>query len=566
MTKEFQDHCARLALGRTSAPSSAPTDTRIPVRPSSGAGSRVSVAVGTEPISRPTRPVTAPSRHQSNGDVENNKQTDSCVSSLERSATTMDGSKQIKAAALGGKSQQNEAETETSESIVASKIFTDQPKNSVLDDSYMPRFDKVAKPKLVNQGIGMPGLQREFTMVEMPISTKMQDNVKLERAKTTIIDRADQKVKQSEKNVAARKSRLDTLIEQTVELVQDALDLEDGQAPSEFSSAVDLKAKARPVRRTRSEDARERSVRVENSSQRSVRSGDPRQATIRGQPGLEYHRRKVDQFREKLRQHTRRKVEKQEKETRVRRPVRKMVWNQNPGQPYVADLQERMRKEQKLRRDTRQSSAPVIVIPDPSDQQRSELQRAKDPRMAYNLESIKEQAKLRRSYSDRNEDSRHSSSKSNRQWHEETRHGLDPKLAHNLELIREQARVRRSQSLNRDRNVDSRHSSSKSERSRQQECHESRIGSSKSVAGHYNQDSDKSKPLVMFVEGDDPSAYRHVKLDMSKTSRSMDIANGIDFSGKASKLRDSPYLQYNPLIMGKPRKQRSASLNRSQQR
>ena len=625
VTKEFQEHCARLALGRSSAPSSAPCDTRIPARPSSSTASRVSVAIGTDPIHGPSRPTTAPPRHlsqaatdkenpntsgnvktsQNNTDIKDNMQIDSGVINLERSATTViDKNKQTH---IDGKSAQNEAR--------ASETDTDQQNDSVLEDGYKPRFDKVAKPKLVNQGIGMPGLQREFTMVEMPISLKTQDNVKFEREKTSVIDRADQKIKQSEKNVVARRSRLDTLIEQTVELVQDALDLEDGQAPtpSEFSSTIDLKAKARPVRRTRSEDTRERTGRVENPRQRSVKSNDPRQPAVRGDLGPEHHKRKVDEFREKLRQHTKRRIEKQQQiDRRTKRPVRRMVWNQNIGQPYKDDLQERMKKERRSRRDVRQSSAPPIVIPDPSTQERSDLQRSKDPRMANDLSSIKEQAKLRRSYSERNEDSRHSSSKSYRHRREETMHEWDPKEARNLELVKEQARVHRSRSLNRDRNDDSRHSStksnryrreetmheldpkevcnlklvkeeakvrrsqslnrdsrhnsSKSERSRQQEYKDSRIGSSKSVASHYSQDSDKSRPLVMLVEGDDPSAYRHVKLDMSKNSRSMDIANSIDFSGKASKLRGSPYLQYNPLVMGQPRKQQSASLNRSQHR
>ena len=639
VTKEFQEHCARLALGRSSAPSSAPCDTRIPARPSSSSASRVSVAIGTDPIHGPSRPTTAPvsrpsqaatnventqttgntaKKSQNSSDVKDGKLNDSGVRNLERSTTTIIDKN--KHAQMEGKYDQTKART--------SESNTDKHNDSV-EDGYKPRFDKNSKPKLVNQGIGMPGLQREFTMVEMPVSSKTKDNTRFEREKTSVLDRADNKIKQSEKNVAARRSRLDTLIEQTVELVQDALDLDDGQAPtpSEFSSTIDLKAKARPIRRTRSEDARERTVRTENPRQRSVRSNDPRQPNVKEDLGPEYHKRKVEQFREKLRQHTKKRIaEKQEIDKRSKRPVRRMVWNQNPGQPYKDDRQDRGKTERRSRKDGRETSSAPVVVPNPSNQEKSDLQRTIDKKMAYHLDSIKEQAKLRRSYSERNEDSRHSSSKSNRYRREETMHEMDGREARNLQLVKEKAMVRRSQSLNRDSrhnssksersrqqeyqdsrhsssksnryrreetmremdpretrnlqlvkekatvrrsqslNRDSRHNSSKSERIRQQEYQESRLGSSKSVASHYSQDSDKSRPLVMLVDGDDPSAYRHVKLDMSKSSWNMDIANSIDFSGKASKLRDSPYLQNNRLMRGQSGQQRSASLNRSQHR
>lgn len=63
MTREFHERCAQLALGRVSTPSSAPCDTRLPLRPSSGSAIRRNAHPQTEGPNRPhTAPPTSPRR------------------------------------------------------------------------------------------------------------------------------------------------------------------------------------------------------------------------------------------------------------------------------------------------------------------------------------------------------------------------------------------------------------------------------------------------------------------------------------------------------------------------
>ena len=570
MTREFQEHCARLALGRPSTPSLAPSDTRIPVRPSTGSTDRRTIAVGTDPVLRPT---TAPIRPHSYGtadlaktlpaqnvaDLKNKSQNHNWVNKDNTDECTQPKVETVKGKNLLSENKTSEKSTDSAKAEINrhSKQI-----DSRKDDSEKPA-DKQRQPKIVNQGIGGPGLLREFTMVEMPLRGKTQeDSMKVAREKTYITDKADLKVKQSEKNAAVRKSRLDALLEQTVELVEDALNCEDRE-PSEISisETIVLKERVKRALRSRSEDTRQSAGRTENARQRSLRydnlrkslkSDDPRQRSLKGKREEGPQRRKVDQAREKLRQNTKKKVDRQEIDTKTRKPIRRMIWNQNPGQPYKDDLRERSRSQrlQNIRNerpaDVRQSSAPPVVVPPPSSalrlQEKSELQRSRGASATAQLESVKERAAVRRSQS----------------LTRERKSELSQSLARE-----KSAEV--SQSVTRERSSEVRHRSSRSDR-HQQPHHEPRIGSSKSSKSQFSQDSDKSRPVVMLFEGDDPSNYRSLQFDMTRAARSMDIANSIDFSGKASKLRGSPYLEYTPLVMGKPRKQRSASLNRSQQR
>ena len=519
MTKEFQDYCAELALRSNSTPSSAPCDTRIVHRPSTAASStRTSIGVGTDPISRPT---TAPSRP--------------------RNMVSSDLNKNINANIDQKNNRQND--TLKSGNDVKEKAVPDRPKTVTLhggtqqsdseqgDSDKRTPCNKQQVPKMVNQGIGSSGLQREFTLVEIPLGEKGRGD-ELKREKTYVTEKADLQVKRSEKNATMRKSRLDALLEQTVELVEDAL-MNEGKEPSTISETMTIKEK-RPVPRSRSVDTRQRLV--------------EKQAEQIPQ------RRKVDQARDKLRQHAKRRVERQENDARSRKPVRRMVWNQNPGQAYVRDLQQkgrqayvenmqqRGRSGQKIQERERSGGQPKTR----SEQSRDRRQVSSAPFIVPNESILKAQE----------------SSSIQRPRGISTMSYTDS--------IKELSKVRRSQSLTRERNAEARQRSSKSDRNQQAKSertkHDSRVGSSASVKSDYSQDSEKSRPIVMMIEGDEPSAFQHLQLDMTRAARSIDIANSIDFSGGASKLRESPYLQNNPYVMGRPRKQRSASLNRSQKR
>ena len=523
MTREFQDYCATLALGRNSTPSSAPIDTKITIRPKTAASAnRKNIAVETDPWFRPT---SAPSQPRSlvTDDLNKNTGTNMDEKNTQKGTPKNDNyiqenntsniSNRPKTVTIHGRTQHSDNESKNHDKR------TDSVKSDGSKTDQSPHTAKV-----VNQGIGSGSLQREFTLVEIPLAGK--DQATLRKEKTYITDRADLQVKRSEKNATMRKSRLDALLEQTVELVEDAL-MNEGKEPSIISETVTIKDRRKPVPRSQSLDARRRTV--DRKTDETLQ------------------RRRVEQARDKLRQHAKRRVEKQNNDpySRVRKPARRMVWNQNPGQAYVQDLQERGRQayvrqsQERLRngqkyqdrgrsgaqaktrgeksRESRQFSAPPFVVPNPSSmkaQESSNLRRSKAGSTISDISSAKEQSRLQRN-------------------HSQTR--------------------------------ESRQRSTKSDRYEQPK-YDTRMGSSVSVKSYQSQDSEMSRPVVMMIEGDDPTAYTHLQFDMTRTARSIDIANSIDFSGSASKLRGSPYLQNNPYAMGSARKQRSASLNRSQHR